>query len=53
MKQFACVLLFAISLFLGCGGEPESPDLNNAQTQAEIEQHDANVDAAESAQSQP
>ncbi|MCL4192827.1 MAG: hypothetical protein KJZ87_13925 [Thermoguttaceae bacterium] len=53
MKQFACALLFAISLLLGCGGEPESPDLNNAQTQSEIEQHDANVDAAESSQAQP
>ncbi len=53
MRQFVCVLLFAISLLLGCGGEPESPDLNDAQTQSEIEQHDADVDAAEAAQSQP
>lgn len=53
MKQFTCALLFAISLLLGCGREPESPDLNDAQTQAEIEQHDADIDAAEAAQSQP
>jgi len=55
MTRFTCVsAFFSLFLLVGCGGSGgESPNLDDAQTKTEIQQHDADVDAAEAAQSKP
>lgn len=53
MKHCTCaLLLFMFSLFLGCGGaDPAPANLDDPAIQTEIQQHDQNIDAAESAAS--